>query len=137
MKKVILLSGTKEHRAGLLEILTSKLNPEVNRIAADILSIEDFERFDMKGAYADLKKRFKTAIQSSRLWIVVNVPADTRNAWQSYVDLCLKETMEGFEFFGFAHDGDHRKLCTGRFAYHAYLNVDKEKCTEIMNSLVF
>ncbi len=112
MKQVILLSGNAEQRKQNGEVVTRVLVADSNSVYADVISIDDFMRSDLKAAYSDLKKQYKRALHSSRGIIVIDIPADTRNAWQTYVDLALMEPMMNFIFHCVDVDGMPRSINT-------------------------
>lgn len=112
MKQIILLSGSSEQRKQNGEVVSRVLAADSNSVYADVISIEDFMRSDLKAAYSDLKKQYKRALHSSRGIIVIDIPADTRNAWQTYVDLALMEPMMNFIFHCVDVDGMPRSINT-------------------------
>lgn len=136
MKQIILLSGGEEQRKQNAEVVSRVLMADSNSVYADVISIDDFIRADLKAAYSDLKKQYKRALHSSRGIIVIDIPADTRNAWQPYVDLALMEPMMNFIFHCVDVDGMPRSINTKKMPCLNYTVTKPDELESILKTVL-
>jgi hypothetical protein len=135
-KHIVLLSGDTERRKSALQVINRVLVADSNSVYADVISIEDFARSELKAAYSDFKKQYKRALHSSRNIIVVNIPGDTKNAWQSYVDLAMMEPMMTFQFHGIEMDGKPHSINTKHMPFTMHNNVSDQQLESILRTVL-
>lgn len=86
MKRVVVVGGPKAFRNAFTYDFMRFLNPDVNNVTADIVSMDDYQSEDRKAASRSCKNAFRRAMEYPRPVVVVSNDSPSLRDWAHYVN---------------------------------------------------